>query len=79
MQVPVGDIHARPHSQHLPTIVRPHPPLLQRLNRLKGADYSSWSGSAWTTTLAFDLAGINYDPAGNLTALQRYRETATLI
>ncbi|MBA3559086.1 MAG: hypothetical protein H0W30_10840 [Gemmatimonadaceae bacterium] len=26
-----------------------------------------------------DLAGINYDLAGNLTALQRYRETATLI
>lgn len=49
------------------------------LNRLKGADFSSWSGSAWTTTLAFDLAGITYDPAGNLTALQRYRETATLL
>ncbi len=49
------------------------------LNRLKSADFSSWSGSAWTSTLAYDLAGINYDVAGNLTALQRYRETATLI
>jgi RHS repeat-associated protein len=49
------------------------------LNRLKGADFSSWSGSAWTTTLAYDLAGVTYDAAGNLTALQRYRETATLI
>jgi RHS repeat-associated protein len=49
------------------------------LNRLMGADFSSWSGSAWTTTLAYDLAGITYDAAGNLMALQRYRETATLI
>ncbi|MGH2348749.1 MAG: hypothetical protein ACRDFT_04700, partial [bacterium] len=49
------------------------------LNRLKSADFSSWSGSAWTTTLAYDLAGITYDAGGNLTGLQRYRETATLI
>jgi RHS repeat-associated protein len=49
------------------------------LNRLKSADFSSWSGSAWTTTLAYDLAGLTYDAAGNLTALQRYRETATLL
>ncbi|MGH7427166.1 MAG: RHS repeat domain-containing protein, partial [Candidatus Methylomirabilaceae bacterium] len=49
------------------------------LNRLKSADFSSWSGSAWTSTLAYDLAGITYDAAGNLTGLQRYRETATLI
>lgn len=49
------------------------------LNRLKSADFSSWSGSAWTSTLAHDLAGITYDLAGNLTALQRYRETGTLI
>ncbi len=49
------------------------------LNRLKSADFSSWSGSAWTSTLAYDLANIGYDAAGNLTALQRYRETATLI
>ena len=49
------------------------------LNRLKSADFSSWSGSAWTSTLAHDLAGINYDLSGNLTSLQRYRETGTLI
>lgn len=49
------------------------------LNRLKSADFSSWSGSAWTSTLAYDLAGVNYDADGNITALQRYRETATLI
>ncbi|MDQ3516879.1 MAG: DUF6443 domain-containing protein [Gemmatimonadota bacterium] len=49
------------------------------LNRIKSANFSSWSGTAWTTTLAHDLAGINYDRAGNLTALQRYRETATLV
>jgi RHS repeat-associated protein len=49
------------------------------LNRLKGADFSSWSGSAWTTTAAYDLTGITYDADGNLTALQRYRDNATLI
>jgi len=49
------------------------------LNRLKSADFSSWSGTAWTTTLAYDLAGINYDASGNLLSLQRYRETGTLI
>jgi hypothetical protein len=54
-------------------------PNYDALNRLKSADFSSWSGSAWTSTLAYDLAGINYDVAGNLTALQRYRETATLL
>jgi len=54
-------------------------PTYDALNRLKAADFSSWSGSAWTSTLAYDLAGINYDAAGNLTALQRYRETATLL
>jgi RHS repeat-associated protein len=31
------------------------------------------------TTAAHDLASIGYDAAGNLTALQRYRETGTLI
>ena len=54
-------------------------PTYDALNRLKSADYSSWSGSAWTSTLAYDLAGIGYDLSGNLTALQRYRETATLV
>jgi RHS repeat-associated protein len=49
------------------------------LNRLQGADFSSWNGSSWTSTLAHDLAGITYDLSGNLTALQRYRETATLL
>ena len=51
-------------------------PTYDALNRLKSADHSSWNGAAWTSTLAYDLAGINYDNAGNLTALQRYRETA---
>ena len=46
---------------------------------MKSANFSSWSGSSWTATLAHDLAGLGYDAAGNLTALQRYRETATLI
>ena len=54
-------------------------PTYDALNRLKNADFSSWNGSSWTSTLAYDLAGINYDAAGNLTALQRYRETASLI
>ena len=49
------------------------------LNRLKSADYSSWSGSAWTATLAYDLAGITYDADGNIKTLQRYRQDATLI
>jgi YD repeat-containing protein len=49
------------------------------LNRLKSADYSHWSGSAWTSTLAHDLAGITYDKSGNLTAMQRYRESGTLV
>jgi RHS repeat-associated protein len=51
---------------------------------LKGADFSSWSGSAWTVTPAYDLGGasyngILYDAAGNLTALQRNRETGTVL
>src|SRR6266480_1243073 len=33
------------------------------INRLKSADFSSWSGSAWTVTSAYDLAGITYDAA----------------
>jgi RHS repeat-associated protein len=49
------------------------------LNRLKGADFSSWSGSAWTTTAAYDLTGITYDADGNLKNLQRYRDNGTLI
>ena len=49
------------------------------LNRLKSADFSGWNGSAWTSTLAHDLASIAYDASGNLTALQRYRETGTLV
>ena len=49
------------------------------LNRLKGADFSSWSGSAWTSTLAYDLTNLTYDRAGNLTALRRYRSAATLV
>ena len=49
------------------------------LNRLLGVDFSSWSGSAWTTTAAYDIAGINYDTDGNLKNLQRYRQDGTLI
>ena len=49
------------------------------LNRLKSADFSGWNGSSWTSTLAHDLANIAYDASGNLTALQRYRETGTLV
>jgi RHS repeat-associated protein len=49
------------------------------IDRLKSADFSGWNGSSWTSTLAHDLANIAYDPSGNLTALQRYRETETLI
>jgi RHS repeat-associated protein len=49
------------------------------LNRLKSADYSSWSGTSWTATLAYDLAGITYDADGNIKTLQRYRQDATLI
>jgi RHS repeat-associated protein len=47
------------------------------LNRLKSADFSSWSGTAWTVTPAHDLANITYDSAGNLRTLQRNRETST--
>ena len=54
-------------------------PAYDALNRLKSADFSSWSGSSWTSTLAHDLANIAYDASGNPTALQRYRETATLV
>jgi RHS repeat-associated protein len=49
------------------------------LNRLKSADFSPWSGSAWTSTLAHDLTNIAYDLSGNLTTLRRYRQSATLI
>jgi RHS repeat-associated protein len=48
------------------------------LNRLKSADFSHYN-SGWVSTLNYDLAGINYDASGNITALQRYRETGTLI
>jgi RHS repeat-associated protein len=49
------------------------------LNRLKKADFSGWSGSSWTSTLAHDLANIGYDSSGNIKSLQRYRETGTLV
>jgi RHS repeat-associated protein len=49
------------------------------LNRLKSADFSSWSGAAWTVTSNYDLSGINYDAAGNLLTLKRNRDTGTLI
>jgi RHS repeat-associated protein len=37
------------------------------------------SGSAWTTTAAYDIAGIIHDTDGNLKNLQRYRDNGTLI
>jgi len=49
------------------------------LNRLKSADHSSWSGSAWTSTLAHDLASITYDASGNLKTLKRYKESGSLV
>ena len=35
--------------------------------------------SSWAATLAHDLPSIAYDAAGNLTTLQRYRDTGTLV
>ena len=49
------------------------------LNRLTAADFSSWSGTAWTVTPAHDLTGITYDLAGNLVTLQRNKETGAAI
>ena len=49
------------------------------LNRLKSADFSSWNGTAWMSTLGYDLSSIGYDAAGNITSLQRYRETGSLV
>ncbi len=54
-------------------------PTYDALNRLKSADYSTWNGTAWTSTLAYDLAGITYDASGNLTTLRRRNETGALI
>jgi RHS repeat-associated protein len=54
-------------------------PSYDALNRLKGADFSLWSGGGWTGTPAHSLSGIDYDRSGNLTALQRYQETGALI
>ncbi len=48
------------------------------LNRLQSADFSYYN-AGWVSTLAYDLANIGYDLNGNLTALQRYRETGTLV
>jgi YD repeat-containing protein len=47
------------------------------LGRLLGATYQGWTGS-WSSTLAHNLTGITYDPSGNLTAMRRYRQDATL-
>jgi RHS repeat-associated protein len=49
------------------------------LNRLRGADYSAWTGTGWNTTAAHDLSGITYDAAGNITALGRYQEAGLLV
>jgi RHS repeat-associated protein len=54
-------------------------PTYDALNRLKSADFSTWTGSSWAATLAHDLPSIGYDAAGNLTTLRRYRETGTLV
>jgi len=45
---------------------------------LTGADYSPYNGS-WQTTSAYDVGSISYDPNGNLLALQRSRDTGSLI
>ncbi len=54
-------------------------PTYDALNRLKSADYSSWSGTAWTATLAYDLSGMAYDASGNLTTLRRRNDAGALI
>ncbi|MCC7003362.1 MAG: hypothetical protein IT357_14490, partial [Gemmatimonadaceae bacterium] len=48
------------------------------LNRLRGADFSSWSGTAWTTTTSYDLTAITYDASGNLTGLRRRGPTTSV-
>jgi RHS repeat-associated protein len=49
------------------------------LNRLRGADYSAWTGTGWNTTASNDLTGITYDAAGNLTVLGRYNGAGAVI
>jgi RHS repeat-associated protein len=48
------------------------------LNRLKSADFSHYN-AGWVTSPNYDLPVINYDLNGNLTVLQRYRDTGTLV
>ncbi|MEX2352120.1 MAG: RHS repeat-associated core domain-containing protein [Balneolaceae bacterium] len=40
------------------------------------ADYNYWNGSGWSASSAFDVSGIEYDTAGNLTDLTRYDGSA---
>jgi RHS repeat-associated protein len=54
-------------------------PTYDALNRLNTANFSIFTASAWTATAAYDLTGISYDASGNITALKRYRQAATVI
>jgi RHS repeat-associated protein len=54
-------------------------PQYDALNRMTSSDFFLSNGSTWTTTLAYDLAGITYDASGNIKTLQRYRSDGTLI
>jgi RHS repeat-associated protein len=47
------------------------------LNRLRSADFSSWTGTQWTVTPTYDLSGITYDASGNLRSLRRNRDTGS--
>ena len=49
------------------------------LNRLNSADFSSWSGSAWTVTPNYDLSAITYDASGNIRTMQRKNDVGSLI
>lgn len=54
-------------------------PTYGALNRMTSADYWSWNGTSFVVTARYDVAGITYDAAGNLTALQRRNELGTVI
>lgn len=49
------------------------------INRLKSADYSGWTGSAWSSTAAYDINNITYDAAGNIRTFRRYRSAGTVL
>ncbi|MGH7334188.1 MAG: RHS repeat domain-containing protein [Candidatus Rokuibacteriota bacterium] len=49
------------------------------LNRLKGGDFTHWSGGTWSPTAKYDLGPITYDAAGNLLTLQRRQDAGTVV